>query len=203
MSKVLSIFRSSWLATILGMVLFFATSAVLVSINLPPVVLSQEAHARAGASITGPSWDFFNPELEQLIEELRQERDTTARKQKELQELSDRLQAEREELDDAARSIRKLQSEFDREITRIKEDEIANLKRLAKTYANMEATSAANILKELDDTVLVKIMLLMKEDQNALVLDSLAKLGPDETKRAARLSEILRFAVPAKAAPPK
>jgi flagellar motility protein MotE (MotC chaperone) len=194
MSKVLSMLRSPWLATMVGMLLFFVTSAVLTALKLPPPRLLEEAHARA--SITGPSWEFFNPELDQLIDELRKEREAIAAKDKELKELATRLQVEREELDNTARSIRELQAEFDRDLVRLKEDEAGNLKRLAKMYALMDPASAAHIMKEMDDGVLVKIMLLMKEEQSAPVLDALAKLGSDETKRAARISETLRLAVP-------
>jgi flagellar motility protein MotE (MotC chaperone) len=203
MSKILSILRSPWLAVGLGMVLFFATSTLLVSMKVSPLPPPGEVHARAPAQINGPSWDFFNPELDQLVEELQQERQTNAARAKELDELSTRLQAERAELENAARAIRKLQSEFDRDMTKLKEDETANLKKLAKMYAVMEPASAASIMRELDDGVLVKIMLLMKEDQTALVLDAMVKLGREETKRAARLSEILRLAVPAKSPAPK
>lgn len=187
---------------VLGMVVFFATSAVLVTTMIPPPT-PVVAQAAAPAVVNGPSWEFFNPELDQLIEELRKERENLATRERQLQELAARLQVEREELDGASRSIRKLQSEFDRDMTRLKEDEAVNLKKLAKMYAIMEPEGAANIMKELDDAVLVKIMLLMKEEQNALILDALARIGPEETKRAARISEILRLAVPVRSATPK
>jgi len=202
MAKIFSLLRSPWMALGLGVVLFFATSAVLVTATLPPPPRG-EVQARAAAVVSGPSWDFFNPELDQLIEGLRQEREANGAKARELNELSARLQAERAELDNAARAIRKLQSEFDREITRLKEDEAANLKKLAKMYALMEPEGAARIMKELEDSVLVKILLLMKEEQNAVVLDALARLGPEETKRVARVSEFLRLAAPVKSAAAK
>jgi len=67
-------------------------------------------------------------------------------------------------------------------------------------YATMEPAGAAKILRVLDDVVVVKILTLMKEAETALVLESFARMGDAETKRAALLSENLRAAAAAKTA---
>ena len=188
--------QSKLFAAILGAILFLLSTAFLTTRDLastPP--LEEETAGGPQASLNGPSWAFFNPELDQIIEDLKAERDAVAAKDKQLTELAVRLRAERAELDDALKNIKTLHEQVDRDVFRIKEDEAVNLKKLAKMYANMAPPEAAKILRELDDVVVVKILTLMKEPETALVVESFARLGEMETKRAAALSESLRAAV--------
>lgn len=198
--------QSKVFAAILGSVVFMITTAFVTTksaLPLPPPAAAGEeddpgghgAHAPPKPDVKGPSWTFYNPEMEQIVAELKTERELMAAKSKELAAAEARLQAERAELDEAVQAVKKIQAEVDREVLRIKDDELPNLKRLAKMYTTMEQTSAAKIFKELDDAVVVKIMAQMKDADSAGVLDTLAKQGPEETRRAAKISEALRVAV--------
>lgn len=187
-------------AAILGGLLFLLTSAFLTTKGLAPVPHVAGEHEEEGeeVSVNGPSWTFFNPEMEQILGELKAERDTVAVKEKQLNELATRLRAERAELDDEMKKMKAIQMKVDRDVMRIKDDEAGNLKKLAKMYATMEPAGAAKIMRELDDVVVVKILTLMKEPETALVLESFARMGDAETKRAAQLSESLRAAASTK-----
>ena len=132
------------------------------------------------------------------MNDLKSERDAVAVKDKQLIESAARLRAERAELDEALKNLKKLQQQVDRDVFRMKEDEAANLKRLAKMYSIMDPSGAARILKELDDFVVVKILGLMKESETGLILDAMSRLGAADTKRAAAISENLRSAAVSK-----
>jgi len=189
--------QSKLFAAVFGSVLFMLTLAFLTTkglATLPQHERDQQPSSRYAANTEGTSWAFFNPEMEQLMTELRSERDALAAKEKQLNELSSRLRTERAELDDALKAIKKLQQQVDRDIYRIKEDEAANLKKLSKMYASMEPAGAAKILRELDDIIVVKILGLMKEAETGLILESMSRLGETETRRAASISENLRAA---------
>jgi flagellar motility protein MotE (MotC chaperone) len=189
--------QSKLFAAVFGSVLFMLTLAFLTTkglATLPQHERDQQPPSRYAANTEGASWAFFNPEMEQLMTELRSERDALAAKEKQLNELSSRLRTERAELDDALKAIKKLQQQVDRDIYRIKEDEAANLKKLSKMYASMEPAGAAKILRELDDIIVVKILGLMKEAETGLILESMSRLGETETRRAASISENLRAA---------
>ncbi len=195
--------QSPVVAAIIGGILFLVTSTVLTTKGIPPMVhASEPAEHEPEPEVNGPSWNFFNPEMDQIIEELKAERSTIASREKQLAELAARLKAEKAELEDEVKKIRAMQAKVDRDVTSIKEDEAENLKKLSKMYASMEPAGAAKILRELDDAVVVKILKLMKEAEKGLVLDAFARIGTDETKRAAMLSEALR-ATSAKAIPAK
>ena len=197
--------QSKLFAAILGALLFLVTTAMVIPTGIavaPPSEDNEEdaAHKHGPANTRGPSWDFFNPELDQVVSELKMEKEGLASKKKQLEELDARLKAERAELDEAGRKVAKMRDEVSRDVLKIKDDEAANLKRLSKMYTSMEPAGAAKILAALDDAVVVKIMTLMKDADSGLVLDALAKSGPDETKRAAKISENLRLAVAQKPA---
>jgi flagellar motility protein MotE (MotC chaperone) len=193
--------QSKLFAALLGSVAFMLTTAFITTAGMAPVGHAEgDAHSERGSGSSGPSWAFFNPELDQIIADLKAERETVAAKEKQLTELSARLKAERAELDEALKGIKKLQQQVDRDVFRIKEDEAGNLKKLSKMYAAMEPASAARILRELDDVIIVKILGLMKEPETALILESFARLGDLETRRAAGVSENLRSAASAKTA---
>ena len=202
----MSFIKSKLFASILGALLFLVTTAMVIpaGIAVPPPAEEEEeegaAHKHGPANTRGPSWDFFNPELDQVVAELKVEKEGLASKKKQLEELDARLKAERMELDEAARRVTKIRDEVSRDVLKIADDEAGNLKRLAKMYTSMEPDGAARILAELDNAVVVKIMTLMKDADSGVILDALARLGAEETKRAAKISENLRLAVAQKTA---
>ena len=75
-----------------------------------------------------------------------------------------RLVAERQDLDRVRSEIEKMRGEIDERAIAIKADEQKTLKSLAKTYSNLTATAAVAIIREMDDTTLVKILYLMKPE---------------------------------------
>jgi flagellar motility protein MotE (MotC chaperone) len=188
--------QSKLFAALLGSVVFLLTTAFLTTSSLGPGPrLGDRFDPAKHANTKGPSWTFFNPEMDQIVAELKAERDAVSARQNELAELATRLKTERAELDEALKNIKRIQQQVDRDVFRIKEDEAGNLKKLAKVYAAMEPAGAAKILRELNDVVVVKILTLMKEPETAVLLESFARLGDAETKRVAGISESLRFGV--------
>ena len=145
------------------------------------------------AAQSGPG-QYQSPEADQLVAELKEEKKKLDDREQQLDELASRLDTERGEISNATLSVQQLQSEFDKNVLRIKEEETANLKKLAKMYSSMTPDGAAVILADLDDGTVAKIMVFMKEADAAAILESLSKKGDTEAKRAASLSERLRVA---------
>jgi flagellar motility protein MotE (MotC chaperone) len=186
--------QSPWAAGLIGALGFQALMLVLVQGHLGDAVQAREEaeHAEADPGPPPPAWHFFNPEVDQLIAELKTGREANETRAKELADLASRLTAEREELNLVLKNVQQMQSRFERDLLRIQDEETANLKKLAKTYAAMEPAGAAKILAAMDDAALVKILVFMKENEVAPVLEALAKKGDADAKRAALISERLR-----------
>lgn len=140
-------------------------------------------------------WDRHNPETDQLLKEIQTEREYLTKKAAELKDLETRLAAERAEINQITQRVAQLQFEFDQTIIRIKEEEVPNLKKLARLYSTMSIEGAIAIIRELDDLVVVKLMSFMKEDQSAPLLEAMAREGETQAKRAANIAEALRKTV--------
>ena len=227
MGKLLPILQSKWLAAVLGGVIFLGMAGGLavraaktLSLKSAPDAPSTPDALKANAAAA--AWRFTNPELEELVRALREEKGALAHRREQLLALEARLQAERAELTALKKAVQQMQDEFDQRVTRtqaefdqsvarvrdefdhsilrVRDEEVANLKKLAKTYAAMDATAAAAIMRELSDPVVVKIMLFMKETETAPVLELLARPNEQAAKRAALISERLRLSVSRKPA---
>jgi flagellar motility protein MotE (MotC chaperone) len=196
--------------SLIGALLYLAVTAALILKGYKPPAppLSKaskvvEKDGVSGAPLAGKtadelngitqSWNYYNADIEFLIIYLKQTSNSFRIRQKELDELGQRLAAERAELASVTQSVARLRDDIDKQVIRIQEDEAINVKRLAKTYAGMEPSSVAKVFAELDEKLVVKVMSQMKDDQNASILDALAKTNAQGAKLAASLSDKLRL----------
>ena len=189
----MKILANSLVSSILGLVLY---TVVTVLVWKVPVVVPEEpsqeeivAHAKEAV----PSWEFTSQEAEMLIQELRIEKESLARREKDLNELSERLKTERLEINVVTQAVYQLQMQVESSIVRINAEEAVNIKKLSKTYAAMSPDGAAPIMKEMEEPTLIKIIALMKEAESAPILEAMSKLSPDDAKRVAKVTERLRF----------
>jgi flagellar motility protein MotE (MotC chaperone) len=187
MTKLLT---SHWMTLPLSAIIYFTATVAFWKTPAAP----RHRSSADRDSQTGASWEFKNPEADQLIAELKEEKQAVDKKQQQLNELAQRLEAERAEITQVTQSVNKMQKEFDQNVLRVQEEETANLKKLAKVYSAMTAEGAAGIFADMDDLSVSKIMVFMKETETAAILEVLAKKGGNEAKRAATLSERLQHA---------
>jgi flagellar motility protein MotE (MotC chaperone) len=185
MNKLLS---NPWLCAPVGVVIYLAATVLFWQKPVLPRVVQQTFLAGPV-----PSWDFSNPEADELITELKSEKKALAAREQQLNELQTRLQAERAELGQVTQSVRQLQTDFDKSVVRVKADEAVNLKKLAKTYADMAPESAADVLAQLDNEAVVRIFVFLKDSEAAAILEALAKRSPADERRAAEITELLRL----------
>jgi flagellar motility protein MotE (MotC chaperone) len=187
-----------------GLVYLLTTAILMVRGYVPPpppapAALEGEAHdpsvppATTDPKNPPPSWSYFNPDVEYLVKELKDNKLSLGSKERELRELEARIAAERLELSAATQMVARLRAEIDAAILKMKDDEQLNLKRLAKTYAAMEPAGSSKVLLELEPDMAAKILHLMKDDVVAGVLDAMSKAGNEGVKRAAELTRRLRL----------
>jgi len=191
---MIKLLTSPWTTALVSVVFYLGATVAFWKTPAHPSSPAPTASAAAREKQTGPCWNFTNPEADQLIAELKTEKKALGKKEQELNDLMLRLQAERSELNLVTQSVRQLQLDFDQNVLRISEEETANLKKLAKVYADMEPANAAKVLEEMDDTSIIKIMVFMKDMETAAIWEALAKKGQPQAKRAALLSDRLRLA---------
>ena len=198
------------IGSLIGGLLYLAVTAALILKGYKPpapppakVAKAVEKDGVSGAPLAGKtadeingttqSWNYYNQDIEFLITYLKDTSNSFRIRQKDLDELGQRLAAERAELASVTQLVARLRDDIDKQVIRIQDDEIINVKRLAKTYAGMDPSSAAKVFAELDEKLVVKVMSQMKDDQNAAILDALAKTNAQGAKLAAALSDKLRL----------
>jgi len=187
---MVKLLQSQWMVTLMGTVLFLGTmAAVWHAPHLPPVPPPAVASEPKGPA---PSWEFHNPEVEQLAADLKQQQAAVAARELQLREWEVRLQAERAEISTVTQTVARLQREFDANVVHVREAETTNLRRLAKLYGAMEPENAVKILREMKDDEIVKIFAFMKDNVTAPILEIIGTGGATEAKRAAQISERMR-----------
>lgn len=186
--------QSTWVALLLGLVAYAITTAIVLR---PQSIIGQVQAQRTKQinqrELIGPSWAFKNPEVEEMLTDLRNQREALNIREKELNDLAARLALEREEIGTVTQRVAQLQSAMDQAFLRIKEEELSNLKRLARVYGSMSPEGAAKILSECQDDAAVKVLALMKESETAPILENMAKENPTAARRVALISDRLRL----------
>ncbi|HZQ48494.1 MAG TPA: hypothetical protein VFC07_15870 [Verrucomicrobiae bacterium] len=189
---MIKLLTSNWTTALVGVVVYLSATVAFWKTPVRPPGFGSAALS-AAAHRTGASWEFTNPEADQLIAELKVEKKSLEKKEQQLNELALRLEAERAEVNLVTQTVHQLQMDFDKNVVHVREEETANLKKLAKVYAAMTPESAASVFAELDDPSVIRILVFMKEGETAAILESMAKKGASEAKRVASLSESLRL----------
>ena len=123
---MMRLLTSPWISIPVGAMLYLASMLVFWKTPTPPPM----ARDHAKAAFTGPSWEFTNPEADQLMTELKSEKGALALRKQQLDELASRLGMEREELAAATLAVRNLQEQFDKSVTRVQEEEFADVHRV-------------------------------------------------------------------------
>ena len=193
---------SGWVAALAGCLIYLATTAAL----LRPAQFAGVRAILAAAKLTpdnDPSWKFKNPEFEQWVAVLKMEKsDLDARTQR-LQAMEIQLAAQQREFSAATSSVYQLQSEFDKNVVRIKSQEVQNLNKQAKIIASMSPEGAANLVNSMADDDVVRLLATMKADEASVVLDAMSKLGKSQAKHAGDLTGRLRMVLPPETAATK
>jgi flagellar motility protein MotE (MotC chaperone) len=193
--------RNPFIAAAAGLFLSVAVGVYLFWRTAQPILVQIIAERARAAAAAAPKkekgWDFWTIEIENLSNELKEERARLAKQAELLEQREARIAAEQKELATMRGEIEGLRQEIAEKVIAIREDEAKNLRSLAQTYTNLSPRAAVAIVRELDDLTAVKILFLMKPDVVGPIFEEMSKTtGSDGTplaRRAAVLSEKLRL----------
>ncbi|MEY2878835.1 MAG: hypothetical protein RLZZ15_1215 [Verrucomicrobiota bacterium] len=201
--------QSPFVAAALALLLSVGTGAYLSLRSLGPLLEKASTPAADKKNVTqelrARGWDFWTIDIENLANELKDER---AKLRKQAEALDARAAAvtnEEKELGKVRADIERLRREIGEKVIEITADEAKNIRTLSQTYSSLSPKAAVAIFRELDDTMAVKILSLMKVEVVGPIFEEMTKTGgPDGAlaRRAALLSEKLRLMKSAKPASP-
>ena len=198
----MKLLQSPLVICLLGCLTYLGTTAAVLSsarFEVETTVIEDEIQKFAPGN--DPSWKFRNPEFEQWVADLRVEKAALEVRKVQLGEWETRLVAQRQELSTVTQKVAQLQAEFDKNVVRLKDAEVKNLKRQAKAVAEMTPDTAAKMLDQMTDDDIVRLFSAMKSDQVTLLLETLGKQGKGQTRRAAAITERMRHLLPDTATP--
>jgi flagellar motility protein MotE (MotC chaperone) len=189
--------QNPFLAAALGLLLSCGLGAYLCwKAALPVMAAALASHAKHEEEKKVQSWDFWTIEIENLSNELKEERAALQKRSNALDQRAAQLESEGKALGQIRTDIERLRKEIGDRLIAVNADEAKNLRTLAQTYTNLTPKAAVAILREMDDLSAVKILSLMKPDVVAHLFEEMSRTsGPDGTlaRRAALLSDKLRL----------
>ena len=196
--------RSPAVAAVLGIGLSVAVGASMCLRVLGPLVeqASVPHEKTAPAELKEKGWDFWTIEIDNLSNELKDERARLRKQSDLLDQRAARLAAEEKELAKVRSDVESLRKEIQDKVAEIGADESKNLRTLAQTYSALTPRATVAIFREMDDLTAVKILSLMKADVVGPIFEEMSKSSTPEgvplARRAAVLSEKLRLMKAAK-----
>jgi flagellar motility protein MotE (MotC chaperone) len=184
------ILQSPATVVIIAGVMFFGTIfAVLGTLHLGSVVPAGKVLLSAADD---PSWKFHNPEIDQWIAQIKDERDALAVREQQLKEWEAQLAAQSHEISVVTQAVSRTQADFDKRILLFTEQEKENLKKQLKVISAMSPEGITAMLNEMADDDVARLLYAMKPDMAGATLDAMSKLGGTSAKRAAALTERIR-----------
>jgi len=174
----------------LAAVMFFTTLWLLLR-TLP---LGQVAPAVKALPVAedDPSWKFRNPDIDQWVSQIKNERDTLAVREQQLKEWESRLVAESREIASVTQAVSRTQLEFDKRVLLFTEQQKDNAKKQLKVIADMTPDGAVAMLNEMPDDEVARLLYTLKPDISGAILDAMSKVGGPSAKRAAALTERIK-----------
>jgi len=190
--------KSTWFLALLGIFLGIGTTAGVILMNKDSLSAAPAKHGPPPPSPANAprDWVFWTDEINKLSSNLKEEREGLEERSKELESFEKRLVGEREELRKVRTELEGMRREVTDNIPKIELSEKQNVKNLAKTYSTMKPQDAVAVMREMDDSSIVKILASMKADVVGTIFQEMAKAKDSDgtlAVRAARISEQLRL----------
>ena len=185
---------SLWGPILIAIILGIATSAGVLYWRWPSIAGDSENPSHSKTTFLektkiesqSKNWDFYTGEVENLMKELRQEKDAYEQKTKDLAAVEMRIDTEKKELLRIQDEIKKMRDELTQRTTEIQDTEKTNIRSLARTYSTMKPAEAVAIISKMDDSDVAKLMAMMKNDVVAKILGEMAKTKDPNAKDGAQ-----------------
>ena len=180
--------------TALACLMFFGTMFLLLR-TLPLGQVTPAAKEPLTAE-DDPSWKFHNPDIDQWVSQIKDERDTLAVREQNLKEWEARLASESREIATVTQAVSRTQQDFDKRVVLFPDQQTDNVKKQLKVVADMSPDGAVAMFSEMPDDEVAEMLYTLKPDISGAILDAMSKLGSAPAKRAAALTERIKDILP-------
>src|SRR6185295_12537037 len=101
-------------------------------------------------------WDFWTIEIENLSNELKEERAHLHKRSDLLDQREARLALEEKELGKVRTDVERMRREIAEKVIEVSADEAKNIRTLSQTYTNLSPKAVVAIFREMDDVTAVQ-----------------------------------------------
>lgn len=143
-------------------------------------------------SFAGKSWEFYNPELNKLQEELKSEKANLFERAQHYDMVEKRILEEKKELEKLRLQIENLKSEFNSFLLTSQGDQIKSLKKTAEIIRTMDKDKGVTLLMNMALPEVVRLMGFFTPEETADFLETMASSGEKGIVFAADISAGLR-----------
>ena len=151
--------------------------------------------------LEGPSWVYVNPDLDELILELKARKEQIKRKEEELKLWELQIRKEMVNLRSITNRVQSLQMDLEESTHTLTDTEENNIKRLLDLFKSLQPSQTASILEPMTDEKIAKIFRLLKPaDVGPIVQLWLAQGGKAE-ERVHKILQKYQGIIPAKDLP--
>ena len=182
--------------TVAALMFFLTMFAVVRTVPLGHLAAAAKALKQAEDD---PSWKFHNPDIDEWVSQIKDERDALAVREQQLKEWEARLAAESREISAVTQAVSRTQEAFDKRVLLFTEQQKDNVKKQLKVIADMTPDGAAAMLNQMPDDEVARLLYSMKADVSGAILDAMSKPGGASAKRAAALTDRIKDILPAPA----
>ena len=186
----MQLIMNKWFAPLLAMFIVLTMSTLRMYMYLDGVLKRYEQSFYIDTSDYYTYWTFHTRELQELIDSLDGKHKELNKREEDLTNLQTRLDNEKKELTEEKMQLEAMRNGLSDVIVQAKDDEMANIKNLASTYAAMNADAVVGILNEMDDNTVVKVLAQMKSDTIGPIFEAMTKVPGQESQMAARIAKL-------------
>ncbi len=192
---------SNLILVIIGGLLYLGVTfgIILASIDSikPRQTQSVDSNHRQ-AVLEGPSWVYVNPDLDELIIELKTKKEQLKRKEEELKLWELQIQKEMVNLRSITNRVHLLQNDFEETANTLSDSEEENIRRLLSLFKTFQPSQTASILEPMSDEKIAKIFRLLKPSEVGPIVQLWLANGGKDEERVHKILQIYQGIIPEK-----
>lgn len=151
--------------------------------------------------LEGPSWVYVNPDLDELILELKARKEHIKRKEEELKLWELQIHKEMANLRSITNWVQSFQMDLEESANTLTDTEESNIKRLLDLFKSLQPAQTALILEPMTDEKIAKIFRLLKPTDVGPIVQLWLAQGGKAEERVHKILQKYQGIIPAKDIP--
>lgn len=141
---------------------------------------------------SGKSWEFHNPEMNTLQEEVKQLREKLGSDWQTLREVEGLILSEKKQLSKIRSDIERLKAEYNAFLLLTKDEQVDKLRKLSQVIRSMDSDQGVELIMTMDKAEATRLMGFFSTEELADILEKMSSKGDSGLELAAEITSGLR-----------